>query len=178
MINHLRQLSQRDRMALIILGTVVGLTLLYLAIIEPYRNSIATLDRKIATRQAQTLRITELATEYTTLRQKLTEVEKTLAQHRGFSLFSFVEKLVDRIAGRENLVYMRPQPPVELNGVKEETVAIKLEKLRFDQFTTLLYRIETADAPLQVKNLRLKSRFDNATLLDGVLTVAAYGKMP
>lgn len=178
MINYLRQLSHRDRLALLSLMVVVGLALIYLAIIEPYRNAATSLERKITIRERQNVRIKELVAEYTGLRQRLTAIENNLAGNRNFSLFSFVEQLVDRIAGRENLVYMRPQPAVENNGIKEETVAIKLEKLRLDQFTSLLYRIETADAPLQVKNLRLKTRFDDATLLDGVLTVAAYGKTP
>lgn len=178
MINYFTQLSQRDRLALIVMTVVIALSLGYVAIIEPYHAATVALDGKIAARGRQALRVQELTDQYTNLHQRLDRVEQTLGEKRNFSLFSFVEKLVDRVAGRENLVYMRPQPAVDLNGIREETVAIKLEKLRLDQFTTLLHRLETAAAALQVKNLRLKTRFDDASLLDGVLTIAAYGKTP
>lgn len=40
----------------------------------------------------------------------------------------------------------------------------------------LLYGFDTAEALLQVKSLRLKTRYDDRTLLDATLTVAAFGR--
>jgi hypothetical protein len=40
----------------------------------------------------------------------------------------------------------------------------------------LLYAVDAADALLHVKNLRLKTRFDDRTLFDATLTVAALGR--
>ena len=80
------------------------------------------------------------------------------------------------MASKENLVYMRPQPASTQDGYREDSVEIKLEKIRLDQLVRLLYDIQNADAFLQVKNMRVKTRFDNRTLLDVVLTVSAYGR--
>jgi general secretion pathway protein M len=69
---------------------------------------------------------------------------------------------------------MRPQPVAVKDEFKEESVEIKLEKIALDQLVRILYQIDTADAFLQVKNLRLKIRFDNKAQLDAVLTISAY----
>jgi general secretion pathway protein M len=71
---------------------------------------------------------------------------------------------------------MRPQPSSVQDTVRENSVEIKLEKIRLDQLIRLLYAIDSTDACLQVKNLRVKTRFDDRTLLDAVLTISSYGR--
>ena len=49
----LPQLSSRDRLALIVGGAVVLVTILVLGVVLPYRNALETLDSKIASRERQ-----------------------------------------------------------------------------------------------------------------------------
>ncbi|ALC15355.1 type II secretion system protein GspM [Desulfuromonas soudanensis] len=167
-------LSPRDRNALIIGLAAVLIAVFYLGIVSPYQSAIARLDSQIASRQRQLQEVQVLRQRYLSLQGALTQAERRGGSNRTFSLFSFVENLTGQIASRENLVYMRPQPVAVKDEFKEESVEIKLEKIALDQLVRILYQIDTADAFLQVKNLRLKVRFDNKAQFDAVLTISAY----
>ncbi|HEX9874679.1 MAG TPA: type II secretion system protein GspM [Deferrimonas sp.] len=169
-------LSPRDRNALLIGLAAVLLAVFYLGIVSPYQSAIARLDSQIASRQRQLQEVQVLRQRYLSLQGELTQAERRGVSNRNFSLFSFVENLTGQIASRENLVYMRPQPVAVKDEYKEESVEIKLEKIALDQLVRILYQIDTADAFLQVKNLRLKIRFDNKAQLDAVLTISAYAR--
>jgi general secretion pathway protein M len=169
-------LSPRDRNALLIGLAAVLIAVFYLGIVSPYQSAIARLDSQIASRQRQLQEVQVLRQRYLSLQGELTQAERRGVSNRNFSLFSFVENLTGQIASRENLVYMRPQPVAVKDEYKEESVEIKLEKIALDQLVRILYQIDTADAFLQVKNLRLKIRFDNKAQLDAVLTISAYAR--
>jgi general secretion pathway protein M len=169
-------LSPRDRNALLIGLAAVLIAVFYLGIVSPYQSAIARLDSQIASRQRQLQEVQVLRQRYLSLQGELTQAERRGVSNRNFSLFSFVENLTGQIASRENLVYMRPQPVAVKDEYKEESVEIKLEKIPLDQLVRILYQIDTADAFLQVKNLRLKIRFDNKAQLDAVLTISAYAR--
>lgn len=170
------QLSLRERVVLAIGALVVLVTVLVFGIISPYQNGMDQLDRKIASRQEQLRETEALSRRYQQLQQKLNEARQWLNRGEAFSLFSFIEDLSGRVASKENLVYMRPQPSSTKDGFREEAVEIKLEKIQLRQLVQLLYQIESAQAYLQVKNLRLKTRFDDRTLLDATLTVSSLGR--
>ncbi|BCA80385.1 type II secretion system protein GspM [Desulfuromonas sp. AOP6] len=169
-------LTPRERLILAGGGLFVLLTLTYLLIWSPYRDALERFDSQIASRQRQMVEIQQLRQEFLHLNQRIAQAETQLARSRSFSLFSFVEETGARIASRENLVSMRPQPTSEQNGFREEAVEIKVEKIRLDQLVQLLYEIEAADAFLRVKNLRVKTRFDNRSQLDATLVIASLGK--
>ncbi len=173
---NLPQINPRERLILIVGGLFVLATVFYLGVVSPYENSLARLDARIASRQKQVQEIQDLRQDYLLLQRQLNEAENRLDKGRNFSLFSFVEATAAREAGKENLVYMRPQTGSAQEGVREESVEIKLEKLRLDQLVRFLYSFESADAAVQVKNLRVRTRFDDRSLLDAVMTVSMYGR--
>lgn len=171
----LSQLSRRDRMALTIGGVVVLVTIVVFGLVLPYRGAMSQLDLRIAAQQRQVKEVHALQQEYRGLQRQLAEVQSRLAQSRGFSLFSFIESQTSQVATKENLVYMRPQQTVNRDGRQEESVEIKLEKLNLEQLIRFLFAVESADAYLQVKNLRVRTRFDDRSLLDATMTISSFG---
>lgn len=173
---NLPQINPRERLVLIVGAVFVLATLIYLGIVSPYQKAMRRLDARIVSQQKQVRQIQDLRQEYLELQQQLAEAETRLDKGQGFSLFTFVETTAAREAGREKLVYMRPQTGSTQEGFREESVEIKLEKVRLDQLVRFLYDFESADAALQIKNLRIRARFDDKSLLDAVLTVSMYGR--
>lgn len=172
---NLTQLSRRDRTALIIGSIVVLVIVMVFGLILPYQGAIARLDARIATRQKQVREVQVLQQEYRGLQRQLAQTQNRLAQSRGFSLFSFIESQTAQVATKENLIYMRPQQTASREGHQEESVEIKLEKLHLDQLVRFLYGIESADAFMQVRNLRVRTRFDDRSLLDATMTISSFG---
>lgn len=172
----LANLSNRDRMTLAVGGSIALVLLLVFGIIAPYRDSLTRLDGRIDSRRQQLAEVEQLKLEYQSMQLQAAEVEAQLARSGGFSLFSFVESAAGQIAGKENLSYMRPQPGATQDGVREESVEIRVEKVRLEQVVRLLHAVESADALVRVKSLRLKNRFDDKSKLDAVLTISAFGR--
>jgi general secretion pathway protein M len=173
-LNQFNQLNQRERFTLLAGAVIVVVLLFIFGIVAPYRAALGRLDNKIASKRRQLTEARQLGQEYQQLQQQLAASERRLASSGDFSLLSFVEAASIRLAGRDSLTAMRPQPATTLEGFREEAVEVKLEKIRLNQLVQLLFVADTAPAPMLVKTLRIKPRFDDRDLLDVVITFASY----
>lgn len=169
-------LNKREQLFLLIGGLFVIGFLIWLGVVAPYRKSIDKLQSKIASRQQQLVQVRSLQQEFNALLLQTAEVDRRAGQGHNFSLIAFVEAEALKIASRDHLVYLRPQPGAQAGELREESLELKLEKIRLDQLVKLLYAAETADSLLKVKSLRSKARFDDPTLLDVVMVISSYGK--
>jgi general secretion pathway protein M len=167
------QLNQRERIFVIVGGVSLFLALLYFAIVAPYRSALNRLDSQIATRSGQLQEVKALQARYLELKQQRLKMERLLDTRQDFSALTFIENLVKRTSGRENLLSMRPQTPETRNEFIIDSVEIKLERLSLKQVLELLLALEEAATPMQVKNLHIKQRFDDRALLDATMTITA-----
>jgi general secretion pathway protein M len=166
-------LKPRERLFVFAGGILLLLVLLYVVLLMPYRKALNTLDNQITSRSLQLQEVNRLRADYLALQEEVSQVERLLDRQRNFSALTFVENVVDRTAGRQNLVSMRPQPTVTNNQFAFESVEVKLEKLALRQVLELLWAVENADLPVHVKNLYLKQRFDNRSQIDATMTIVA-----
>jgi len=150
--------------------------LVIFAVVLPYRDALQNLDARIGARQSQLADLQQMQGEFRQLQQRIGAVERRAARGKDFSLFSFLEETTLSIASRENLSYLRPQPTTQEGELREESLEVKLEKIRLDQLVELLHATESADALLRIKSLRTRARFDDPTLLDATLLISAYGE--
>ena len=167
------QLNQRERIFVIVGGVSLILALLYFAIVAPYRSALNRIDSQIATRSEQLQEVKALQARYLELKQQRLQMERLLDTRQDFSALTFIENLVKRTSGRENLLSMRPQTPETRNEFIIDSVDIKLERLSLKQVLELLLALEEAATPMQVKNLHIKQRFDDRALLDATMTITA-----
>lgn len=174
----MKQLTQRERIILGIGGAALLVALLYGVVLVPWRAAEARLDRRIASYHQQMTKLERLAGNYRQLAAEAAATEVRLARSGNIQLVPFLEGLVDGIAGRDRLTALRPQPVAPGGKVREERVELQLQRLRLDQVVRLLQAIDSAEACLATRQLRLRQRFDDPSLLDAELTVAAYGKLP
>jgi len=167
------QLNQREKIFVTAGGVALVLALLYLAVLMPYRSALNRLDKQIAARSQQLQEVKTLRAQYLAMQQQILQVEMRVKNNQDFSALTFIENLVERTAGRDNLVSMRPQPPLTQNEFIVDSVEVKLEKLSLKQVLELLWGVEGAKTPMQVKGLYLKQRFDDRSLLDATMTISA-----
>lgn len=172
----MHSLTTREKMMVIGGGFCCLVTLVYFAMIQPYNAAIDRLDTKIASRSKQVQQVQQLQQQYQRIQGQIAALENRQTSAENFSLFSFIESRVTRIAQRENLTAMRPLPTIAHEDMTEQAVEIKLEKVSLGQMMQLLQSIDSAPAPLQVKTLQLKVRFDNPQQLNGSMQISAYSK--
>lgn len=168
------RLSDREKIFVFSAAALLLVVVLWLGVVSPYRQGIELAKTRIASRQNQLDEVRHLQQEYFTLQKVLASAEKKLAgAARDFSLFPFIEEATSRAGVRDNLVSMRPQTPQLQGEFREESVEIRLERIGLAQLVRFLYAIDSADAALQMKSMRIKPRFDDRSLLDTVLVVSS-----
>lgn len=169
-----RELSRRERLVLTIGGAAATLLLVVFAVILPYRESIADLERKSRHRQEQIGEAQQLVKAIRAMQNEANLTARRLKSDKTAPLVPTLEELVGRFASRSNLIAIRPQSGQAPAGLRRETVELQLEKLRLEQLVRLLYAIDTAPVLLQSDSVKIRSRFEDPALLDVTLIVSAF----
>ena len=169
----IHQLTSREKIFLCIGGGALFLLLLSMALIIPYRQAVTKVERQVVLRLQQLEDVNLLRARYQALQSDVAQLEKSLSDHGDFSPLTFLENLIERTAGRDHLVSMRPQTPVTGSQFSVDSVDLKLEKLTFRQVLELLWAVEGAPVQMKVKTLHLKQRFDAPSQLDASITITA-----
>ena len=174
MMKRFQNLEQREKVmllgGLIFLLCVVAIFGIYL----PYQDAVAQAERSIAVKQRQLDQVRELQQDYRRLQNRITRAERGLIGSSNRSALALLESIAARIDSRDKLNYIRPQPPQSQGAYRIENLDIKFERLSLEQTINLLWRVETAETRMQVRNLRLRQRFDDSSLLDVTMTVAVF----
>jgi general secretion pathway protein M len=174
--NHIDQLEKREKLFLFVGTMFVILLIGFYGIYQPYQEVLLKLDKKISIKQLQIKEIRNLQVEYQSIQKQMDQAYKMLTRTGSLSPLTKIESLTSNIVSREKLNYIRPQPPQIQGDIRVDNLDIKLEKLSLEQVLQLLWQVESTKSQMQVKNFRLKQRFDNASELDLTMTVSVYSK--
>ncbi len=169
----IKELNQRERYVLAGGVVALGLLLLVFGVVLPYGAAVKRLDKTISTRQGQLSEVRQLQVDYQVLKKRAGQLQRDLSRREVVSPLTFLEESASRIAGRENLVLMRPLPAVMQGQLRIETTEFKLERIGLEQVLRVLQEVEQARPPMRVDRLHIKQRFDNASQLDLNATVSA-----
>lgn len=153
---------------------VVGLVLVWFALLNPYLQAMANLDRRIAAHKHSLERARQMEGEIAQLKEQLAAFGNRRPDARP--LFAQVENLTVQTGVREQLLSMRPQPTTTQGGYKQQLVEIRLEKLSLAQLVKLLYAVEYRSGGIQVKTLRVKPRFEDRSSLDANMVLMSLEK--
>jgi len=157
-------LNPREKLMVISGLVVLGLILIWFALLNPYLETMGNFDRRITAHKRNLERMQEMRGQIIQLRKELAQVDPRRQATKP--LFSQVENLTVQTGVREQLLSMRPQPATTQGDYRQQLVEIRLEKLSLAQLVKLLYAVEYRSGGIQVKSLRVKPRFDNRSSLD------------
>lgn len=167
----IQNLNQREK--LFLSGGAISLLLLIIifGMILPYRSTMANLDDRIVQRQQQLEQLRAIQVELLQLQGSLALREQKLARSGNSSAFSSIESIVTRLGIRDKLVAMRPQPSGVREGMQVESVATRIDGITLDDLVSLLRAFESSNTLLNVKGMKIKTRFDDPSQLDAELQV-------
>lgn len=172
-----QQMSQRERTIVLVGGLVVGLSLLFVLVVDPLLAKLDRLERQAVRKQKDVRELALLSQEYATKRDRLAKAEARMpAPDSQFSLLTFMEEAATTAGVREWITGMQPQVQSLAQGYQETAVDLRLEGVQLPELLALLITIDQAPYDLQVRHLQIRPKFDNPVYLDATVRVLSYAK--
>jgi type II secretory pathway component PulM len=168
----LEQLQPRERRFVVLAAGAAAVLVVWLAILDPIADSVASLDRDLTRTRRDAAQIGDLVARYKTLQGDVTTLERANASHAGESAFAQLESIAVPIVGREHITAMNPSTRAVGEKLQEESVEMRIEGVPMRGLISLLYAIENRDRPMQAVRVAFKREFKNPELIDATLVVA------
>ncbi|MBI2485891.1 MAG: hypothetical protein HYW01_02835 [Deltaproteobacteria bacterium] len=164
--------SDRDRKALILGAIGISILVIYL-IFHSFSSGGARLVKKAETLEADLKKIESLRSEYIQSKRRIDEVTSNI-KSEDEALISVVEKvLIDAQVERGSFsINSRTDTTGDLYD--EKSVDIEIKKLPLNKAVDVLYKIQTNPSFLKVSKLRIRTRFDNSSLMDASFRVSTF----
>jgi len=175
-LGFIKNMTKRERFAVCFAAGAIGLFLVYQLIITPYVNNNKTLERQYAQKAKDLQEMLALKSEYEASSKSL-DLSKLNFQNRekGFTLFSFLDKLAGETGVKDNVNYMKPSSSDSKSGAyKISQVELKLKSINLKQLTEYLYGIETSKNVIFVKRLTIDQSSQPEGYIDVVMQVETY----
>jgi len=97
-------MSKREQTLVLVGGIVLGLSLLFVLIVDPLLDTLDRLERQTVRKQKDLTELALLSQDYLTKRDRLAKVERRMPTHdQHFSLLTFMEEAAKALAQEANL---------------------------------------------------------------------------
>lgn len=170
-------MSTRERRLVLAGGIVVGLSLLFVLIVDPLLEQLDRLDRQAVRKQKDLTELGVMSQDYLTKKERLAKIESRMpARESHFSLLTFMEEAATTANVRERITSMQPQVQTLAQGYEETAVDLRLDGVQLPDILHLLVAIDQAPYDLQVRHLQIRPKFDNPVNLDATIRVLSYAK--
>ncbi len=171
------QMSKRERTLVMAGGIVLGLSLLFLLIVDPLLDKLDRLERQTVRKQKDLTELTALIQGYLTKRDHLAKIESRMpANGSHFSLLTFMEEAATTAQVRERITSMQPQVQSLAQGYEETAVDLRLDGIQLPELLALLVAIDRAPYDLHVRHLQIRPKFDSPVNIDATVRVLSYAK--
>ncbi|MBH0206631.1 MAG: hypothetical protein BVN28_07720 [Nitrospira sp. ST-bin4] len=172
-----QQMSSRERTIVLAGGIIVGLSLLFVLVVDPFLATFDRLERQAARKEKDIKELALLSREYVAKRDRLAQVESRMPSPDGqFSLLTFLEDAATKARVRDWITGMQPQVQSLPQGYQETAVDLRLEGVQLPELLALLAAIDQAPYELHVRHLQIRPKFDNPTFLDATVRILSYAK--
>jgi general secretion pathway protein M len=168
-----KNLNKRERLGMMLATGVIGIFLIAVFIVEPFLGRAANVRNSLKTKVEMLAEMQQWQSEYVALTQQ-TKTSKSRFQRRqkGFTLFSFLDRLAGTSGIKDRISYMKPSKTVQKNSpYKISRVEMKVEAITLEQLTNYLYSVETSKNMVDVKKISISKKDKKQGLLTAILQV-------
>lgn len=164
---------QQQTIAMI--AVAVGLIIIILLPISLASGKIGKMEKKLGLSQKEMGSIVHEIEDYGRMKEQLKEMEGRIKSGYDASLSTTLESLASKAGINENIESIKERPIVPSELFDESIVEVRVAKVTLPQLIDFLYSIENnKNKLLRVKDIRLKTRFDNKSLFDVSFQVSTY----
>ncbi len=169
----LARLSPREQRLVSIFTVLLMIALLWSGLVSPLLAGRGRISAEIAGLNGDLAALGDLGKKIHTAEGNLAGAAKTAEGDKGFSLLAFVDKAATASLRRESVASMSPGHRQLDGGREESTVELKLSSVTLPEVVALLRDVESGKAPVYVKQLSIKKRYEDASQFDVTLITAA-----
>ena len=170
-------MSQRERTLVLMGGIVLGLSLVFVLVMDPLLDQLDRLERQAVRKQRDLAELSAVGQSYLSKRDRLAKIESRMpGADSRFSLLTFMEEAATTAHVRERITGMQPQAQTLAQGYQETAVDLRLEGVQLPELLALLAAIDQAPYDLHVRHLQIRPKFDNPVNLDATVRVLSYAK--
>jgi general secretion pathway protein M len=165
-------LETRERMLVSIVGVLLGLALLYVAVIGPILSASDRGEQRHATADQRLQLMQRLRRDYDDVQGRLADVERRIRSGAKSELRTTLESLAQQASVK--VESMEPQASPAHPKYRETKVEVGLRNVTLAQTVHYLHGIDAAPQALSVKSLRIRTRAEQPDLLDVTFTVSSF----
>lgn len=167
------KLSKRERAAIWTGIAFIGLFVLFRLVVFPFVDQKERIERTLKINSGHLSEIRLMKAEYEALKRNASSSRFRFEKRsKGFTLFSFLDRLAGEVGIKENIAYMKPSTTVQKESAyKISLVEMKLTGITMEQMTQYLYKIETSKNMVSIKRLSLTKPDESEQRLNAVLQV-------
>lgn len=164
--------SDRDRKAAIF-GGIGFLILVFYIVFQIFSSGAGNLEKKAQSAQEELSKIKSLKSEYIESKRKTDGLASSI-KRGNLNLLPAVEKiLVDRQIDRGSFS-INLRAPVTGDLYEETGVDVEIRGISLEKAVDVLYKIQSTPAFLKLSNLRLRTRFNDPSLMDVSFRISTF----
>ncbi len=153
-------LSRRDRRLLVVMVTAIALFVGYLAV-STVRSRVGRLEEAVADKERDLETIQRITGRLEESRATMAEIEARLAQYKDFSVSGFLENAGEDLKLSENIKGINDQGLVQGDFFDEHRYEVVMRKVTLEQLVNYLYKIQSAEQPLRIDRLVVRTNTRN-----------------
>jgi general secretion pathway protein M len=167
----LKNLNKRERYGIMLAAGVIALFLIAVLVVEPFLSRMAARQSSLQSKADMLGEMQRLQSEYGALENQATAaISKFQGRQKGFSLYSFMDRLAGEAGIKDQITRMKPTKTVQKNSpYKISRVEMKLEAVTLEQLTNYLYGVETSKNMVDIKKVSISKNDKKQGLLTVVL---------
>jgi general secretion pathway protein M len=168
-----RKLTRREKYSIYAASVIIFLFIVIHFIVFPTVEKNEQQERALQVKTKILEEMIVLKSEYDAIK-KNTDLSKVQfgRREKGFTLFSFLDKLTGEAGIKDNINYMKPSTSVQKNSpYKISKVEMKLQGITLQQLTSYLYMVETSKNMVRIKRLSISKTGKQEDFIDAVLQV-------
>ncbi len=173
-----RKLTKREKYSIYALSSVILLFIVIQFFVFPSIDKRKRLKRALQVKADALENMIALKSEYGEI-EKRKQLSRVRFENRekGFTLFSFLDRLTGEARIKERVTYMKPSTTAQKNSAyKISQVEMKLQGLTLQQLTTYLHMVETSKNMVYLKRLSISKTGKPEGFIDAVLQVETVEK--
>ncbi len=167
------KLSRREKQSIYLVFGFICVFIVVQFAVYPLMDKKSLLKRSIQAKAKMLENIISLKNRYDTINRKEKLAKIHFSQRKkGFTLFSFLDRLSGKAGIKEHITYMKPSTTTRKNSpFKISMVEMKLQAVTLNQLTPYLYMVETSENMVKIKRLSISQTGKNKDFINAVLQV-------